>query len=353
MATFDTDCRRWLIYALGGGFGHLTRALALARAATRFATTVETSQPPIEVTILSNSPFAGSVPVEAELGNRHRLVQISPALDRAATVRAVRAALESESFDVLVVDTFPRGLGGELADLIPNRGATHVLVHRHVRDEYVEQCRLQEFARHYDLILVPGEPAPLEHLAHSQRTAPWLIRDSHELFPPDAAAAALRASDNPAPVVAVIGTGKSSEMAEMEELAHQIAACFGKRICTRFISPGDHRSQRLRPRSESELRLAISYWPFFELHHGVSLIVGSGGYNTVHEAHASQTPLISIPRKRMYDQQQSRLSACQTARTPAEVLVRIESNLSQLLCESRADGFSNGANEAVELILQC
>ena len=33
--------RRWLIYALGGGYGHFTRALSLARAAKQAGQTVE------------------------------------------------------------------------------------------------------------------------------------------------------------------------------------------------------------------------------------------------------------------------------------------------------------------------
>ena len=48
----DVTTPRWLIYALGGGMGHLHRALALARAAARQN---------IATCVLTNSPFADSV----------------------------------------------------------------------------------------------------------------------------------------------------------------------------------------------------------------------------------------------------------------------------------------------------
>ena len=51
---------RWLIYALGGGLGHLSRAIALARVAARAAGRT--------IRVLTNSPFAASVPIEREQG---------------------------------------------------------------------------------------------------------------------------------------------------------------------------------------------------------------------------------------------------------------------------------------------
>ena len=59
---------RCLVYALGGGLGHLTRGIALARAAGRRG---------IHSTILSNSPFAQSLPVAGELQEHDQLVTIS------------------------------------------------------------------------------------------------------------------------------------------------------------------------------------------------------------------------------------------------------------------------------------
>src|SRR4051812_49405599 len=93
---------RWLIYALGGGLGHLTRSLALARAAG------------VTVRVLTNSPFAACLPFEQATGPQVSLLRIDPTLGRVAVAEVVGATLEPCDFDVLVVDTFPRGLGGEL-----------------------------------------------------------------------------------------------------------------------------------------------------------------------------------------------------------------------------------------------
>ena len=96
----------WLIYALGGGWGHLTRAAALARIAQR-------ERP---VRILTNSPHAAIV---SEFLPELDLT----VLDAAAPAEATRAGAIREIGrcrpQCLLVDTFPRGLGGELTELLP------------------------------------------------------------------------------------------------------------------------------------------------------------------------------------------------------------------------------------------
>src|SRR5579871_6283318 len=96
----------WLIYALGGGFGHLTRASALARAAV----------PDTIVRILTNSPYASCVQrAMPELDIAVIDPEMSVAAGRSEAVRQI----ESAAPDCLIVDAFPRGLGGELAEYIP------------------------------------------------------------------------------------------------------------------------------------------------------------------------------------------------------------------------------------------
>ncbi|MEO7649375.1 MAG: hypothetical protein ABIZ80_02830, partial [Bryobacteraceae bacterium] len=110
----------WLIYALGGGWGHLMRSLAFGRLAGR-------ARP---VTILCNSPYAAVI--ERHAGPAPEGCTLLPVLSAAEA-----AAQVSREWGCLVVDTFPRGLGGELAYMLPQYRAPKVLVHRDVNPAYV------------------------------------------------------------------------------------------------------------------------------------------------------------------------------------------------------------------------
>src|SRR3954451_9597630 len=114
---------RWLIHALGGGAGHLTRGYALARRAVADGHQVE---------ILAGGSFSPWL-VE-RLGGQPGLTVTH--LDPALGAAAVRAALAARlaSIDRMVVDVFPRGLGGELSQLHPR--CARVLVLRHLRAGY-------------------------------------------------------------------------------------------------------------------------------------------------------------------------------------------------------------------------
>jgi predicted glycosyltransferase len=107
----------WFIYALGGGWGHLTRAAALARAAS----------PRHAVRILTNSPYAGVVrKALPELD----VAALDPALPAPETRRAALREIRAARPSCLIVDTFPRGLGGELVPVLESLDAKKVLVHR-------------------------------------------------------------------------------------------------------------------------------------------------------------------------------------------------------------------------------
>jgi hypothetical protein len=124
----------WFIYALGGGWGHLTRAAALARYA------------PCPVRILTNSPYASLV-------SGLDIVAIDPGLDFDNTRRAVLAQIERAQPSLLIVDTFPRGLGGELEHY--TAPPPRVLVQRDIETSF--QTKIDEYVlNNYELIVNPG-----------------------------------------------------------------------------------------------------------------------------------------------------------------------------------------------------
>ena len=228
--------RRLLVYALGGGFCHLNRALALSRAAMKRGYTVD---------VLSNTYAAQLFDFQnaavfdqaADSPARITINAFSPHAPRDEVEKSITRIVRKLDYDVLIVDTFPRGLIGELADILPTLNRPKVLVHRDLNPRYIAQYDLQNFVRCYDSILSPGENGPLSRLPTSQSTAPWLICDSNELLSRREAADALRFdADDAKPVIAVLSNGKPNEQASHVSSASLLHEQLGDRAVVRLVS---------------------------------------------------------------------------------------------------------------------
>ena len=263
----------WLIYALGGGWGHLTRAAALARIACARN----------QVRILTNSPYAPQVRrALPELD----IVALDPALPattvREQVIQYVRAA-DPRCF---IVDTFPRGLGGELAGIIHSLEATTVLVHRDLSPRYVAEAKLRALVRSaYDLILVPGkgEGNAFADLPQAVVTEPWLIRNP----PPECCLVRERS-------VLICASGTTEELSWYGAAVASLRALDARleiRCVAPVCPPGCPR------------KLWIAHWPAIDLYADAGVVVGGAGYNTIHECLAWQVPLIAHPWPRKYDRQ--------------------------------------------------
>jgi hypothetical protein len=322
------SAQRWLLYALGGGMGHLTRAMALGRAARQRGHRVE---------VVTNSPFAPGLALETELGEG-RVHRLGAELDKHAVRESIERLLDHVRPEVLVVDTFPRGLGGELAPLLPGLRATKVLVHRDLHPEYVERFGLARFVDTFDRLLVPGEPAPLAHHPRAVSTPPWLVRDAGELLDVPTARRRLEVPEAEAvPVVAVLACGRPEEVAECTGLAAMLQRELGTHAAVRLLAP------------DAPPRL----WPALAVMRGIEVLVGAGGYNTVQEARATGTPLVAFARPRLYDRQALRLRTSEQVATPSEALERVRELLAVkagTCCDRAAPCYVNGAHEAVRLI---
>lgn len=320
---------RWLIYALGTGLGHLTRAMALARAAGKFGHSV---------CILTNSPYANTIAWQNELKPSHTC-QVFPAeWNREQIARAVQAVLQQiEDFSVLLVDTFPRGLGGELAAWLPKVPIPKILIHRDLNPRYVEKFALRSFAQVYDHILLPGEAAPFQDLPQATMTAPWLIRDAEELLPPEEARCRLQAADDSRPLVIVLGCGKREEISDRAALAARLQSELPHRA-VRFLCPTTCRQAGVT---------CLSIWPCLEIMLGVDVMVGAGGYNTVQEARATGTPLLALPQHRLYDRQAHRLRPCELISHESALIERLQTQLPARI--GRAS-YVNGVHAAVRII---
>lgn len=342
-APHASSSERWLIYALGGGMGHVTRALSLARQAARRG---------IRTRILSNSPFAGRIRASSTSlvldADWIQLVEIPSWLGRDAVVEVTRNEVSRcDAQQALIVDTFPRGLGGELSNVLKGLRCLKVLIHRDLSEEYVQWAKLDECRNDYDLMIVPGESAPLEKLADA-RTDSWLICDANELLSTEDARQELGCDQNhSSPLIVVTGCGTVDESRLFAQLALKIDAAFGDRATVRFVS--------LEPLALREAGgIAVQVWPLLKALPGVDLLVGSGGYNTVYEARACDVPLLAIPQARLYDRQKSRLSAAEFMADEATLLQDIKNQLDAMRGRApvAALSFQNGASAACELIEQ-
>lgn len=315
----------WLIYAIGGGFGHLTRACALARAAL----------PDTRVRIVTNSPYAAGVAratPEIEIAEHHEPSEIL-------------AEIEATQASCLIVDSFPRGLVGELVNAIGDF-PLKVFVQRDLNPQYVAEYDLNTFvANSYDLVLVPGDITPdsLGPFAQTVITGPWLMRSAGEMLSRDRAQELLRLTGKKACILVSAG-GNAGEL-----------NWYGAVV-----------SQLLKRGLECEVRCVapdcpfgcppecwISYWPATELYSAVDLAIGGGGYNTVYECVACGVPLVAKAWPRKYDRQH--LRAVHAARMVDEPHEAVDAAV-ELLSEGRRPGrrffFENGAQAAIERIRQ-
>ena len=315
----------WLIYALGGGFGHLTRACALARAAV--ANT--------HIRILTNSPYAATV--------AHAMPDLVINVDQGPS--EISREIASAEADRLIVDTFPRGLIGELANVLAGFPGLKVLVQRDLNPRYVAKYDLDAFvAKSYDLVLAPGEtnqdglgPSP-----NAVITAPWLIRSRHELLTRVRARQVLGLQEERS-CIAVCAAGNAEEL-----------VWYGNVVSALLEGSLEWDVRCIAPRRPDACptECFVSYWPAMDLYSAVDIVIGGGGYNTIYECVACGVPLIAKAWPRKYDRQHLRASRAERIVDTPDQAVAAALDLIRLQPGRRHLNFENGAADAVARIRQ-
>ena len=318
----------WLVYALGGGFGHLTRACALARSAL----------PDVKCRILTISPYAACVQLAMpELD----FVTLDPAISMDQGRTEVLREITSASPECLIVDTFPRGLGGELVSVVSEFSGFKVFVQRDLNPDYVREYDLNAFVAHtYDLVLAPGDSNPdsLGPFAQTVTTAPWLMRSVGELLSRDRARQLLRLQDEKACVM-VCAAGNPHELAWYGEVVSQLLES-APELNVRCIAPG--RPYACPP------DCWLSYWPAMDLYTAADVVIGGGGYNTIYECITCGVPLIAKAWPRKYDRQYLRARrATRIVDEPKDAVAAALELCGALRSRERHIRFENGASEAI------
>ena len=246
------------------------------------------------------------------------IVAMNPELPAARAREEIVRQVEASGAACLIVDTFPRGLGGELATLLPRLGAVRVLIHRDLNPEYIRQKGLEEFVgSSYDVVIRPGraEAGPLAGLPQARTTSPWLIRSAHELPSREAARGLLGVEEGRC--VLVCAAGNRDEQEWYGSVTRALIGAqegVGVRCVAPVCPPGCPRE------------VWLNYWPAMDLLPGVDAVVGGAGYNTVNECVACGVPLVARAWPRKYDRQSLRAAgqaeACPTGIDEAVAAVR-------------------------------
>ncbi|MDA7492571.1 hypothetical protein OAM37_00930 [bacterium] len=349
MALSANARNHWLLYAMGGGMGHITRATALARGLLHQSSDGSGSSD-ARITLLTNSSFADGLPIENELGPRANVVRVDSQLSRDKTVVEVQRVFMTAAVSAVVVDTFPRGIAGELAEILPNLNCPKVLVHRDLNPSYCQKYRLSDFVKIYDRLIVPGEAALFESFPNAVSTPPWLIRNAEELLKPEDARCRLAVKASTLPVAVVLGCGRNDEIEQMHGWAMRLADEFTGKLEVRFIVMKKPDSLADREKKLPNFKM-ISIWPFFEVVRGASIVISGGGYNSVNESKAAGIPFCGVPRKRLYDRQENRLSSNDCVERYDEVRSRVERIVLESSTQFNARiSFRNGVQQAVVAI---
>lgn len=282
----------WLIYGLGGGLGHLNRTIALARRAV-------TDRP---VTILSNSPYAPMV-ADRLRDSAIKLIALAPDLDTVQGPRRIGEYVRAWPGAILV-DNLPRGIWGELVQLLPPFGGPRILILRDLPPGYVAQVNLGEFIpQHYEGVVVPGAeewPDALPMLGDRcgvALTSPWLSCTPGDL-PSRAIAQTYLHIDRPAaPTILIFASGLLEEHRVYATLARELHQALPW-VNIRYLSLTYHEA--------CPMEIWVRHFPGMACLPAADVVIGGGGYNLFYECMALQLPLICFTWDRKYDRQHDR-----------------------------------------------
>lgn len=339
----------WLIYAPGRTWGHVNRAVALAR-------NVCSTRP---VVIFSDSyavDYAHSTGYSAfpsspahwsgfNLTNKIYLCQIAhvPVTTRGRLVNQAIAWLTPE---VLCVDSFPRGIDQEL-DLPSGRNLLRVFYQPagYRPDRFTGWV---DFVRKtYPLVIIPGGEGQtaFDELPQTVVTPPWINATPDSLWSREGARWKLGIPEDQIAVL-VVANGALHEHWHADAAAAFLQTEhpeWNVKLCL------SNQSQSVRYADY------FAHWPVVEWMPGFDCIVGQAGYNLLTECVTIGAPLVARPVNRTNEDQRARLQAEQTQGhrvsafgTPVELLKHVEA---EAAVPWRPLSFLNGAELAARTIL--
>lgn len=293
---------RVLFYAVDGlGLGHVTRLLAIARAARGLA-------PTMEVLFLTSSDASQVIASEgfAAFKVPSRTIRAAVALSHGTYLQTVGMVTTSlvAAFapHVLVVDTFPAGASDDLVPVL-RWPLERVFVFREQRPEHARAAHFQHCLRAYHRTVVPhssGEVAlPLPEGVAATWTGPILIRERGEALPRPEARARLGVEPGERPLVLVSGAGGGDPA--LVAWAGRAAAALTEAGFEVVLAVGPLARQMHPPRLRT-----TSHYPLAELLPAFDAALAPCSYNTAHELLHHGVPTAFVTATRELDDQQER-----------------------------------------------
>ncbi|MCC5640512.1 UDP-N-acetylglucosamine--LPS N-acetylglucosamine transferase [Nostoc sp. CHAB 5844] len=297
-----------------------------------------------KVRIITNSPYA------LQVNNEGCTVHWIPnKAGFSATCQQVREIVLKTRYDRLIVDTFPRGLGGELADILPHlQPIPRILIHRDINPDYVTAKNLRPFVKdNYDKVIVSGEGEdfPLADLANVQHTAPWLIRNAEELPDRMTVRSHILKVNPDIKTILVCAAGKASELSLFTQLTLHLQQNFPE-CAVRILAANC-------PANFPEA-LWVAHHPGIECLAAADVVVGGAGYNTVYECAAVGVPLVALAFPRLYDRQEKRAKKAYKVQNIQEAITTVKTLLDKVEPRNNlpVPSYINGAMQAVHHIFK-
>ena len=328
----------FLHYALGGGLGHLVRQLAIAQSLQKQTASQSKS------TVVANSEFAPTVAqlITKETRSRVQFELLSPDCLPAEAERVLDRLLACQQFDCLIVDVFPRGLGGELVSCFGKHSVLpKVLVARNLPSAYLRQFQVESFVRKNFCRVLRIEPAaPFESLPQSQLTCPVVF--SSEPTVSDSNAVQRRHRK-----VLVVGSGTNTECLALRKLTDDLRKLTNTSAVNKSALPCEFEFHGPSANSSDDQ----FHWPPSSQLAGFDLVIGNAGYNLYWETQLAPVPAVLFAQPRKYDDQTLR-SQLQWPIPTVELFDLIQSKLNNASTSSCHTPLENSIGKLTASILQ-
>lgn len=331
---------RILFYAMGSGLGHLTRTHSIIRKLRALFNG--------ELAVLTNSTYAPLFDFSP-----YTLHCIDTAKAGAPSVKeTVEDYVKSFKPDILVVDTFPRGLAGELAHFLPDLAAKKVLIQRFLKEDYLRRFSVPDFIDNNFDMVISVEPVT-QHNTDRVPTVlacPVLQRDCSELLPRETAREHLNVTGQNRIILCVIERIQRKDASLYTLLCKIFSFIKPRGFELRFASINKAEEEEEEEREKNPL--FTYHFPLIEVLPAVDILIGPSGYNLYHESKALSITSLYLPQKMMYDDQ-SRRAGNEGISGPDALLERLSSLIDKVRTSKKKSQieYTNEASRAASLII--
>jgi len=325
---------------MGSGLGHLTRTHSIIR---KLKTLFNG-----DLTVLTNSTYAPLFDFSP-----YTLHCIDTAKAGAPSVKeTVEGYIRGFKPDIVVVDTFPRGLAGELAHFLPDLAAKKVLIERFLKVDYLRRFSVSDFINSNFDRVISVEPVT-QHDDDKVPTflaCPVLQRDCSELPSRDSARQILSITGQNRVILCVIERIQKKDASLYTLLCKIFSFIKPRGFELRFASVNKADEEEEEEREKKEL--FTYHFPLIEVLPAADILIGPSGYNLYYESKALSITSLYLPQKMMYDDQSKR-AGDEGISDPDALLKRLSALIDKARSTKKQQiDYTNEASRTASLIIE-